>query len=79
MTQRANWSGTVPFTSPVLHPSSLDEVRAAVRSHDAVTALGTAHSFSPVAVGPGVENVALGGAVPVGIVGGAGRWVKVAR
>ena len=32
-----------------------------------------------VAVGPGVENVALGGAVPVGIVGGAGRWVKVAR
>ena len=55
MTQRANWSGTVPFTSPVLHPSSLDEVRAAVRSHDAVTALGTAHSFSPVAVGPGVQ------------------------
>ena len=55
MTQRANWSGTVPFAQPVIRPSSLDEVRAAVRSHDHVTALGTAHSFSPVAVGPGVQ------------------------
>ena len=32
-----------------------------------------------VAVGPSVANVSLGGAVPVGIVGDAGRWVKVTR
>ena len=53
--QRTNWSGTVSFTQPLLRPSSLDEVRTAVRSHEQVTALGTAHSFSPVAVGPGVQ------------------------
>ncbi len=32
-----------------------------------------------VAAGPGVRNVSLTGAVPVGIVGDAGRWVKVGR
>jgi len=31
-----------------------------------------------VAAGPGVRNVSLTGAVPVGIVGDAGRWVKTA-
>ena len=31
-----------------------------------------------VAVGPTVKNVSLTGAVPVGIVGDAGQWVKVA-
>jgi ABC-type transport system substrate-binding protein len=31
-----------------------------------------------VAVGPSVQNVSLAGAVPVGIVGDAGRWVKTA-
>ena len=29
-----------------------------------------------VAAGPSVQNVSLSGAVPVGIVGDAGRWVK---
>ena len=29
-----------------------------------------------VAAGPSVENVKLSGAVPVGIVGDAGTWVK---
>jgi ABC-type transport system substrate-binding protein len=32
-----------------------------------------------VAVGPSVENVSLTGAVPVGIVGDAGRWAKAAQ
>lgn len=32
-----------------------------------------------VAAGPSVQNVSLTGAVPVGIVGDAGRWVKVAQ
>ena len=31
-----------------------------------------------VAIGPTVKNVSLTGAVPVGIVGDAGKWVKVA-
>jgi hypothetical protein len=31
-----------------------------------------------VAAGPSVQNVSLTGAVPVGIVGDAGRWVKTA-
>ena len=32
-----------------------------------------------VAAGPSVQNVSLSGAVPVGIVGDAGRWVKTAQ
>jgi len=32
-----------------------------------------------VAAGPSVENVALRGPVPIGIVGDAGRWMKVDR
>ena len=32
-----------------------------------------------VAAGPSVQNVGLTGAVPVGIVGDAGRWAKVSR
>jgi len=32
-----------------------------------------------VAAGPSVQNVSLTGAVPVGIVGDANRWAKVAR
>ena len=30
-----------------------------------------------VAAGPSVQNVNLSGAVPVGIVGDAGNWIKV--
>jgi hypothetical protein len=30
-----------------------------------------------VAAGPSVQNVSLSGAVPVGIVGDAGNWIKV--
>ena len=32
-----------------------------------------------VAAGPSVHNVSLSGAVPVGIVGDAGQWVKTAQ
>jgi hypothetical protein len=32
-----------------------------------------------VAAGPSVQNVSLSGAVPVGIVGDAGRWVKTSQ
>ncbi|COZ05098.1 lipoprotein lpqW [Mycobacterium tuberculosis] len=30
-----------------------------------------------VAAGPSVQNVSLSGAVPVGIVGDAGQWVRI--
>lgn len=52
---RTNWSGTVAFEQPLLEPTSVAEVQAVVRAHDRVTALGTAHSFSPVALAPGVQ------------------------
>ncbi|EUA50357.1 putative monoacyl phosphatidylinositol tetramannoside-binding LpqW domain protein [Mycobacterium xenopi 3993] len=32
-----------------------------------------------VAAGPSVQNVNLSGAVPVGIVGDAGQWVKTSQ
>lgn len=32
-----------------------------------------------VAAGPSVQNVSLSGAVPVGIVGDAGQWVKTGQ
>ena len=32
-----------------------------------------------VAAGPSVQNVSLSGAVPVGIVGDAGKWTKIPR
>lgn len=43
------------FDQPLLLPTSLDGVRVAVRENNLVTALGTAHSFSPVALGRGVQ------------------------
>lgn len=52
---RTNWSGTVEFEQPLLQPSSVGEVQVAVQEHDQVTALGTAHSFSPVALAAGVQ------------------------
>jgi hypothetical protein len=32
-----------------------------------------------VAAGPSVQNVSLTGAVPIGIVGDAGKWAKAAQ
>jgi hypothetical protein len=44
---------------------------------DMATVLPILQDTTIVAAGPRVENVSLTGAVPVGIVADAGRWVKV--
>ena len=50
---RRNWSGTVAFPQDLLVPTSVTEVQGLVRTHDQALAVGSAHSFSPAAVGPG--------------------------
>ncbi|MEO6793785.1 MAG: ABC transporter family substrate-binding protein [Mycobacterium sp.] len=57
---------------------TIGEVIAAVepRLWNMATVLPILQDTTIVAVGPSVTNVSLSGAVPVGIVGDAGRWVK---
>ncbi|KKO60621.1 monoacyl phosphatidylinositol tetramannoside-binding protein, partial [Mycolicibacter arupensis] len=57
----------------------ISEVIAAVepRLWNMATVLPILQDTTIVAVGPSVTNVSLTGAVPVGIVGGAGNWVKL--
>ena len=43
---------------------------------DMATVLPILQDTTIVAVGPSVQNVSLTGAVPVGIVGDAGKWIK---
>lgn len=50
---RRNWSGTVDFPQDLLVPRSVAEVQGLVRTHRHALAVGSAHSFSPAAVGPG--------------------------
>ena len=52
---RTNWSGTVDFTSSLALPTCVDEVQELMRTHDRVLAIGSAHSFSRAAVGPGLH------------------------
>lgn len=52
---RRNWSDTVDLAGSESRPGSAAEVSELVRSHDSVLALGSAHSFSPVAVTPGLH------------------------
>jgi len=56
----------------------IDEVIDAVepRLWNMATVLPILQDTTIVAAGPSVQNVSLSGAVPVGIVGDAGRWVK---
>jgi len=56
-----NWSDTVDLRGTVATPRSTAEVAELVRGADRVLALGSAHSFSPVAVTPGlhIETAAL--------------------
>ena len=60
---------------------SIDGVIAAVepRLWAMSTVLPILQDTTIVAAGPSVQNVSLTGAVPVGIVGDAGRWVKTAQ
>ncbi|MFZ8926815.1 MAG: FAD-binding protein, partial [Candidatus Nanopelagicales bacterium] len=56
-----NWSDTVDLRGTVATPRSTAEVAELVRGADRVLALGSAHSFRPVAVTPGlhIETAAL--------------------
>ncbi|WP_152664854.1 hypothetical protein, partial [Mycobacterium sp. UM_Kg27] len=58
---------------------SIGDVIAAVepRLWSMATVLPILQDTTIVAVGPSVTNVSLTGSVPVGIVGGAGNWVKL--
>ncbi len=49
-----NWAGNITFTSDHVHtPTSLEELRRLVVASPRIRALGTRHSFSDVADGPG--------------------------
>ncbi len=49
-----NWAGNVTFTARRVHrPSTVDELRRLVARGEQVRALGTGHSFTPIADSPG--------------------------
>ena len=52
---RSNWSSTVDLGGSEARPGSAAEVAEIVRRHAPVLALGSAHSFSAVAVTPGLH------------------------
>ena len=52
---RSNWSSTVDLGGSEARPGSAAEVADLVRRHAPVLALGSAHSFSAVAVTPGLH------------------------
>ena len=52
---RRNWSDTIDLGGRVATPRSTAEVAEHVRGADRALALGSAHSFSPVAVTPGLH------------------------
>ncbi|QJY47239.1 D-arabinono-1,4-lactone oxidase [Pseudonocardia broussonetiae] len=54
MTRARNWAGNVVFSArEVHHPRSVPELQELVAGSDRVRALGTGHSFSPIADTPG--------------------------
>ena len=50
-----NWSDTVDLGGRVVRPASVEEIARLVRDEPRVLALGSAHSFSPIAVTPGLH------------------------
>ena len=52
---RRNWSDTVALEGSEARPGSAAEVAELMRTRDSVHALGSAHSFSSIAVTPGVH------------------------
>jgi alditol oxidase len=66
MTDRpTNWAGNVVFGAPRLHqPTSLDEVRRIVAGSEQVRALGSGHSFNPIADTVG-DQISLAGMPPL--------------
>ncbi len=66
MTDRpTNWAGNVVFGAARLHhPTSLDEVRRIVADSENVRALGSGHSFNPIADTVG-DQISLAGMPPL--------------
>jgi alditol oxidase len=65
MSRLTNWAGNVTFRAATLHrPASVAGLQRLVASSDRIHALGTGHSFSPVADSPG-DLVSLAGLPPV--------------
>jgi alditol oxidase len=66
MTDRpTNWAGNVVFRAARLHhPTSLDDVRRIVTSSEHVRALGSGHSFNPIADTIG-DQISLAGMPPL--------------
>jgi xylitol oxidase len=72
-----NWAHNVAFQARTFaEPASLDELRAVVARADRVRALGTRHSFSPIADTTGT-HVSLAGLPPLIEIDSAGRQVRV--
>lgn len=69
------------FTAALTGAKPIADVITAVepRLWNMATVLPILQDTTIVAAGPSVQNVSLTGAVPVGIVGDAGRWTKVSR
>lgn len=66
-----NWAGNVVFAARrVLRPGSVDELRRLVAGSDRIHPLGTAHSFSRVADGPGDLVATTGLPADVEVAGG---------
>ena len=57
---RRNWSSTVDLEGREVRPTSAAEVAARVRGEASALALGSAHSFSTVAVTPGMHVETMG-------------------
>jgi xylitol oxidase len=50
---RTNWAGNLTYSAPnLLEPGTVDELRAAVRTHRHLRALGSRHSFNAIADSP---------------------------
>jgi alditol oxidase len=50
---RTNWAGNLTYSAPnLLEPGTVDELRAVVRSHRHLRALGSRHSFNAIADSP---------------------------
>ena len=73
---RNNWAGNITFRARAFHrPSTVEELREIVAGSDRVRAIGTGHSFSPVADTPG-ELVCTDGLPPLVRVNGSTATVS---
>jgi xylitol oxidase len=76
-TAGTNWARNVAFQARTFaEPASLSELRAVVADADRARALGTRHSFSPIADTTGT-HISLAGLPPLIEIDGAERWVRV--